>query len=222
MARGPATPLEDERLPGWVRPSSWYLTGFLVPRGKRLRNSERTPMRTTTSSRRSPERRGLGDDSTEDRRAARRGLLSIVDGLELPGSRWHRRAGRDRPLGRLRLHVKEESADGRRADDVLPNRALVQRSRDAWTTAAGRTPRVAHLRGGNGRLANGSGAGAMLPGSRTTRAGRTVSPAPRGLIVLAVARPVTCCELCWPDSAGDSLRVGVPCERAGAGGRARP
>ena len=26
-------PLADERLPGWVRPSNWYLTGFLVPRG---------------------------------------------------------------------------------------------------------------------------------------------------------------------------------------------
>ena len=25
--------LADERLPGWVRPSNWYLTGFLVPRG---------------------------------------------------------------------------------------------------------------------------------------------------------------------------------------------
>ena len=25
--------LAGERLPGWVRPSNWYLTGFLVPRG---------------------------------------------------------------------------------------------------------------------------------------------------------------------------------------------
>ena len=24
-------PLSTERLPGWVRPSNWYLTGFLVP-----------------------------------------------------------------------------------------------------------------------------------------------------------------------------------------------
>ena len=23
--------LADERLPGWVRPSNWYLTGFLIP-----------------------------------------------------------------------------------------------------------------------------------------------------------------------------------------------
>lgn len=25
--------LSDERLRGWERPSNWYLTGFLVPRG---------------------------------------------------------------------------------------------------------------------------------------------------------------------------------------------
>ena len=26
-------PLAEEELPGWIRPSNWYLTGFLVPRG---------------------------------------------------------------------------------------------------------------------------------------------------------------------------------------------
>ena len=25
--------LSDERLPGWVRPSNWYLAGFLIPSG---------------------------------------------------------------------------------------------------------------------------------------------------------------------------------------------
>ena len=25
--------LAGERLPGWVRPSNWYLTGFLIPSG---------------------------------------------------------------------------------------------------------------------------------------------------------------------------------------------
>jgi hypothetical protein len=25
--------LAEERLPGWVRPSNWYLTGFLIPSG---------------------------------------------------------------------------------------------------------------------------------------------------------------------------------------------
>src|SRR5262245_12571472 len=26
-------PLAEERLPGWTRPSNWYLTGFLIPAG---------------------------------------------------------------------------------------------------------------------------------------------------------------------------------------------
>ncbi|HXK40380.1 MAG TPA: hypothetical protein VJ837_06135, partial [Candidatus Paceibacterota bacterium] len=24
-------PLAEEKLPGWVRPSNWYLSGFLIP-----------------------------------------------------------------------------------------------------------------------------------------------------------------------------------------------
>ena len=28
----PGHDLEREKLPGWVRPSNWYLTGFLIPR----------------------------------------------------------------------------------------------------------------------------------------------------------------------------------------------
>ena len=28
---GPGHPMAEERLPGWVRPSNWYLTGFLIP-----------------------------------------------------------------------------------------------------------------------------------------------------------------------------------------------
>ena len=29
----PGHELAEERLPGWVRPSNWYLTGFLIPSG---------------------------------------------------------------------------------------------------------------------------------------------------------------------------------------------
>ena len=29
----PGHELDEERLPGWVRPSNWYLTGFLIPSG---------------------------------------------------------------------------------------------------------------------------------------------------------------------------------------------
>ena len=28
---GRGHPLAEERLPGWERPSNWYLTGFLIP-----------------------------------------------------------------------------------------------------------------------------------------------------------------------------------------------
>ena len=33
---GPGHALAEERLPGWVRPSNWYLTGFLIPTGTPL------------------------------------------------------------------------------------------------------------------------------------------------------------------------------------------
>ena len=32
----PGHRLEEELLPGWVRPSNWYLTGFLIPRDSPL------------------------------------------------------------------------------------------------------------------------------------------------------------------------------------------
>ena len=81
--------LADERLPGWVRPSNWYLTGFLVPREAPA--EQRTDADADDDF--DPEvagETGLGDDSTEDRRAAKRGLLSVVDGLELPGCQGRR------------------------------------------------------------------------------------------------------------------------------------
>lgn len=71
--------LADERLPGWVRPSNWYLTGFIIPSG--------TP----------PERRGdadedddggevpppggLPEESNEDRKAAKKAFFPSSLGL---------------------------------------------------------------------------------------------------------------------------------------------
>jgi hypothetical protein len=71
--------LADERLPGWIRPSNWYLTGFLIPSG--------TP----------PERRGDSDEdddiseapaagasaeeSNEERKAAKKGYFPSSMGL---------------------------------------------------------------------------------------------------------------------------------------------
>ena len=77
---GAGNPLADERLPGWVRPSSWYLTGFLVPRGAPA--EQRTDADADDDF--EPEvadEGGLGDDSTEDRRAAKKGFFSSSMGL---------------------------------------------------------------------------------------------------------------------------------------------
>ena len=71
-------PLADERLPGWVRPSNWYLTGFLVPRGAPVEH------RADADVDDEPEvagEAGLGDDSTEDRRAAKKGFFPSSMGL---------------------------------------------------------------------------------------------------------------------------------------------
>ncbi len=75
----PGHALEQEMLPGWVRPSTWYLTGFLIPTG--------TP----------PEHRDDGEsdeeideiqpsagdqeESTEDRKAAKKGFFPSSMGL---------------------------------------------------------------------------------------------------------------------------------------------
>ena len=77
---GAGHPLADERLPGWVRPSSWYLTGFLVPRGapaeQRADADADDDFEPEVA-----EEGGLGDDSTEDRRSAKKGFFPSSMGL---------------------------------------------------------------------------------------------------------------------------------------------
>ena len=46
--------LARERLPGWVRPSNWYLTGFLVPRGAPVGQRGDATWTTRPRSRRTP------------------------------------------------------------------------------------------------------------------------------------------------------------------------
>ena len=53
----------------WVRPSNWYLTGFLVPRGAPIGQRGDADVDDEPEV---AERAGLGDDSTEDRRAAKK------------------------------------------------------------------------------------------------------------------------------------------------------
>jgi len=70
--------LADERLPGWVRPSNWYLTGFLVPRGMPARQRGDADVDDDLDV---AERTGLGDDSVEDRKAGKKGFFPSSMGL---------------------------------------------------------------------------------------------------------------------------------------------
>jgi hypothetical protein len=69
----------DERLPGWVRPSNWYLTGFLIPLG--------TPPEKSADADEDedadviPESAGLAEESNEDRKAAKKGFFPSSMGL---------------------------------------------------------------------------------------------------------------------------------------------
>src|SRR3990172_9667 len=65
-------PLAEERLQGWVRPSNWYLTGFLIPSG--------TPPEKSADADENddfelvPESAGLAEESNEERKAAKKGF----------------------------------------------------------------------------------------------------------------------------------------------------
>jgi len=78
--------LAEERLPGWVRPSNWYLTGFLVPSDappeQRCDADEDDPLDET------PPVAGLLEESTEERAAAKKGFFPSSIGLSflVPGS----------------------------------------------------------------------------------------------------------------------------------------
>ena len=71
--------LVDEVLPGWVRPSNWYLTGFLVPTDapldQRSDADEDDPLDET------PEEAGLAEESSDERRPAKRGFFPSSIGL---------------------------------------------------------------------------------------------------------------------------------------------
>ena len=65
--------LDEERIPGRVRPSNWYLTGFLVP-------TDAPPEQTADADEEeeldeTPAASGLAEESAADRRPARRGFL---------------------------------------------------------------------------------------------------------------------------------------------------
>ena len=77
--------LASERLPGWVRPSNWYLTGFLIPAGA-------PPMQSADADEdgdldEMPHSAGLAEESTDERKAAKKAFFPSSMGLSflVPG-----------------------------------------------------------------------------------------------------------------------------------------
>ncbi len=71
--------LADERLPGWVRPSNWYLTGFLIPSGtppEKKRDADEDDDLGET-----PALAGLAEESNEERKAAKKSFFPSSMGL---------------------------------------------------------------------------------------------------------------------------------------------
>jgi hypothetical protein len=82
--------LAEERLPGWVRPSNWYLTGFLIPTGtpaeKRADADEDEDFELV------PESAGLAEESNEERKAAKKAYFPSSMGLSFLVARDAREA----------------------------------------------------------------------------------------------------------------------------------
>ncbi|MDQ6799475.1 MAG: DISARM system helicase DrmA [Acidobacteriota bacterium] len=72
-------PFANEQLPGYQRPSNWYLTGFLIPTGtppeKRSDADEDDDLNEI------PENAGLTEENNDDRKAAKKGFFPSSIGL---------------------------------------------------------------------------------------------------------------------------------------------
>ena len=76
---GAAHSLADELLPGWVKPSNWYLTGFLIPSDTPF--EERADDDEDDVLDEIPDRAGLAEESTEEHKAAKKGFFPSSIGL---------------------------------------------------------------------------------------------------------------------------------------------
>ena len=70
---------EQERLPGWVLPSGWYITGFLVPAGATVDRAAVAEADEAIDE--VPESSGLAEESSEDSQAAKKGYFPSSIGL---------------------------------------------------------------------------------------------------------------------------------------------
>jgi hypothetical protein len=75
----PGHALANEQLPGWVRPSNWYLTGFLIPSGSRPDKSADADENDDIDV--VPDSAGLAEESNEERKAAKKGYFPSSLGL---------------------------------------------------------------------------------------------------------------------------------------------
>ena len=72
-------PLANESLPGWVRPSNWYLTGFIIPSG--TPPEKRGDADEDDDGGEVPPPGGLPEESNEDRKAAKKAFFPSSLGL---------------------------------------------------------------------------------------------------------------------------------------------
>jgi len=70
----PGHALAEERLHGWVRPSNWYLTGFLIPSGTQPARSADADEDDDMGGE-IPASGGLAEESNEERKAAKKGFF---------------------------------------------------------------------------------------------------------------------------------------------------
>ena len=73
--------LAGERIPGWVRPSNWYLTGFLVPTDAPPEQSADADEEEELDE--TPATAGLAEESAADRRSARRSFFPSSIGVSV-------------------------------------------------------------------------------------------------------------------------------------------
>jgi Helicase conserved C-terminal domain len=75
----PGHSFADERLPGWIRPSNWYLTGFLIPSGAPPEQSADGEEEDELGA--IPESEGIAEESNEERKAAKKAFFPSSMGL---------------------------------------------------------------------------------------------------------------------------------------------
>ena len=71
--------LADERLPGWQRPSNWYLTGFLIPSDTPVDKAGDEDSEDEIDE--VPEHAGLAEEDSEERKAAKKSYFPSSMGL---------------------------------------------------------------------------------------------------------------------------------------------